>query len=109
MQKSQVDAEFCMLHRNGQLKALMCKHVDDLKITGEPAEVQYIIDEIGKVFGQLKVEKDNFTNCGVRHMQDPRTMEISLDQVEYAKNLRLIGTASPRTNAAQSSSEPWHI
>ncbi len=40
-------------------------------------------------FGQLKIERNNFTNCGVRHQQDVETKEVSLDQIEYVKGISL--------------------
>ena len=46
-----------------------------------------ILSELQKVFGELKVEWYTFTNCGVRHIQNTITMEITLDQIDYAKNL----------------------
>ena len=72
------------------LKAMMCKHVDDLKLAGEKDTIVHILKQIETVFGQLKIDWNNFTNCGVRHTQDPKTKEVSLDQIAYAKNLRSI-------------------
>ena len=90
MKSSQIDAELCMRHELGVLVALLAKHVDDLKLTGKPDVVQKILAELQKVFGELKVEWYAFTNCGVRHVQDKVTKEITLDQVAYASNLRCI-------------------
>ena len=87
---SQIDNEFCVRHDNGELTAVMSKHVGDLKITGHPQVVKSIFVEIQKVFGEMKIEWGNFTNRGVRHIQDKQTMEISLDQIVFVGNLRPI-------------------
>ena len=42
------------------------------------------------MFGELKIEWHTFTNCGVRHIQDQQTKEITLDQIVYVGNLRPI-------------------
>ena len=49
----------------------MTKHVDDLKVCGKKSAVIWILAQIEKVFGQVKIEWHNFTNCGLRHMQAP--------------------------------------
>ena len=90
MKSSQIDGELCMKHEQGRLVAVLTKHVDDLKLTGEPKAVTTILSELQKVFGELKVEWHKFTNCGVRHIQCPVTKEITLDQIDYAGNLRRI-------------------
>ena len=77
------DNELCILHKDGKLVALMAKHVDDLKITGDAEVVNKLISAIQKVFGELKLEKNNFKNCGIRHKQDPITKEVTMDQDEY--------------------------
>ena len=75
----------------------MTKHVDDLKIAGRPAVVQQVLTEIQKVFGELKIVWKEFTNCGTRHIQDPVTKEITLDQIEYAKNMCTISHPELKT------------
>ena len=52
-----------------------------------------MLQQIEKVFGKLKIEWPNFTNCGVRHTKDKVTKAVSLDQVEYASALRTIAHA----------------
>ena len=42
------------------------------------------------MFGELKAEYHEFTNCGVRHIQEPNTKEVTLDQTEYIKALKPI-------------------
>ena len=108
MKSSSVDGEMCMLHvdvsqappsptgtvhfvpiKTPKLVALLTKHVDDLKITGETEWVMWILNKLQAKFGKLKIIWDKFTNCGVRHdllADGSRT----LDQFEYASNLRII-------------------
>ena len=90
MNPTTVDAELVVKHVNGKLVAIVAKHVDDLKIAGEPEVVQAIMKELEAVFGELKLIKNDFTNCGVRHIQDPVTKEIELDQDEYLKALKCV-------------------
>jgi hypothetical protein len=82
-----VDNELMLRHDNGILTCMMTKHVDDLKITGEPAIVKEVLLEIQKVFGELKVIWNDFTNCGVHHIQNKITKEITLDQNAFASKL----------------------
>ena len=44
----------------------------------------------------------DFTNCGTRHIQNPTTKEITLDQIEYTQNLRQI--AHPELKTAKNDS-----
>ena len=69
---------------------MLTKHVDDLKFTGNRAEVLAILAEIQKVFGELKIIWNDFTNCGVHNFQDPITKEITLDQTAYLSALKAI-------------------
>ena len=73
MKQCTVDQELCYLHDdvNQTLLALMAKHVDDLKIAGDKKTVIWILQQIEKVFGKLKIEWNNFTNCGIKHQQNP--------------------------------------
>ena len=41
---------------------MLIKHVDDLKLTGDPEPMKSILSELQKVFGELKVEWYTFTN-----------------------------------------------
>ena len=95
MTVSLVDNELLMCHKNVQgdtraLIGLMTIHVDDLKITGEQPWIKHILVLIQSEFGELKINWHVFTNCGVRHMQNTNTKEISLDQIEYAAKLKTI-------------------
>ena len=72
-----------------RLVAIMAKHVDDLKITGEKAVIVWVIEQLQKEFGQLKMDWNNFTNCGVRHRQDTTTKTVVMDQDDYIKGIKL--------------------
>ena len=87
----------------------MTKHVDDLKIAGRTGVVQHILAEIQRVFGELKIIWKDFTNCGVRHLQDIITKEITLDQIEYTQNLRPISHPELKTaKNEETCSAPLH-
>jgi hypothetical protein len=106
---SKIDPEFCCRHHNDEFVCLMTKHVDDLKITGRSEVVKQVLFEIQKVFGELKIMWRDFTNCGTRHIQDPITKEITLDQIEYTQNMRPI--AHPELKTAKNEamcSAPLH-
>ncbi len=93
MKPSYIDPELCIRHTDGETNSAMTKHVDDLKITGEPEYVKNILSALQAVFGELKIEWYAFTNCGVRHIQSKVTFQITLDETEYAANLRFISHA----------------
>ena len=59
--------------RRPKLRAAMAKHVDDLKMAGQRERTIGIIKQLEVVFGKLKIEWNNFTNCGVRHRQNEQT------------------------------------
>ena len=107
MYPSKIDAELCFRHDDqGRLVCVMTIHVDDLKIAGEPQVVDSILAELGRQFGELTVQRGCFTNCGTRHVQDVLTMEISLDQIEYAGALRTIEHPQMKTGRNEESCTP---
>ena len=64
-------------------------HVDDLKITGIDSEIQAVMGVLNQEFDQLKVERDNFTDLGLRHsLNADGSREIS--QVHYVGELKTI-------------------
>ena len=83
-------ARTCESNTRMKLEAVMTKHVDDLKTTGQRDKTLKIFGAIEKVFGSLKINWNNFTNCGVRHTQDVNTKEITLDQTEYVQKIKPI-------------------
>ena len=73
-----------VLHQNhGTCTRIHVQHVDDLKIAGEPPAVKRLMTTLERTFGKLEVEKGRFVHCGIRHMQDPQTKEVCLDQMDF--------------------------
>ena len=68
----------------------MTIHVDDLKIAGVHIVVQELLKVLEQEFGELVIQRGTFTNCGVQHIQNPTTREITLDQVDLLTKLRSI-------------------
>ncbi len=81
---SAVDPELCYNFGPKGLSCMMTKHVDELKITGEPAMIEYVVHELQKVFGDLTIQWNSFVHCGVQRTQDPQTKEVALDQIKSA-------------------------
>ena len=68
---------------------LTCKHVDDITMGGKEQSIDQYTKEVEKIFGKCKMNKRQFTNCGVRYtMLDNH--DIALDQDEYISTLRPI-------------------
>ena len=89
-----------------KLIAIMTKHVDDLKVAGEHAAVMKIMKVIEEVFGEMVISWHSFTNCGVRHIQNPTTKEITLDQSEYIAGLKIIPTSAYAGNSSNTPCNP---
>ena len=97
---TKTDEELLVLHTesggarsgaaNKELVAILAIHVDDLKIAGDPKVILKITKAIERTFGELILQWHNFTNCGIRHIQDPETFECSMDQIEYVNALKQI-------------------
>ena len=69
-----------------QLVLILSKHVDDLKIAGQKQYVERLIQHIEKVFGKMKGDYDDFTNCGV-HQSRSADGTVTMDQDEYISAL----------------------
>jgi hypothetical protein len=81
---------------------LTAKHVDDVNMTGTEPQIDHYVDEVEKVFGKCKLNKRQFTNCGVRYtLQDNH--DVVSDQDEYIKTLRPI--VSPELTGAAAEKE----
>ena len=65
-----------------QLVLMLSKHVDDLKIAGQKHHVERLIAHIEQVFGNMKGDYNDFTNCGV-HQSRSADGSVTLDQDEY--------------------------
>ena len=68
----------------------MTIHVEDLKIAGEHGVVQELLKTLEREFGELTIQRGTFTNCGVQHIQNPITREITLDKIDLVSKLRAI-------------------
>ena len=69
---SNIDPELCFkFDKNGRLLCMMTKHVDDLKFAGPRHVITKCMKALQAFFGELKITWNDFTNCGVRHCQDP--------------------------------------
>ena len=84
----------------------MTKHVDELKIAGVPHIVREMFLELQKTFGELKVLRNSFLNCGVQHTQDPLSREITLDQNHYVQNLCSIAHPQLSSSKAEDPAVP---
>ena len=90
---SSVDGELALKFEQADngvvtLICFMAKHVDDFKPTGKKKVIEWVLQQIQEVFGELKVEWYTVTNCGLRHVQDSITFLVTLDQEEYIKNMK---------------------
>ena len=83
------DGELELKFRDGRLVLMLAKHVDDLKVAGEPQEVKNLIAHLESGFGKLTYSEGTFTNCGLRHcrLEDGT---IQMDQNEYISAMRPI-------------------
>merc|ERR1712086_862475 len=79
---------------------LTAKHVDDINMAGREAEVDHYVAEVEKVFGKCKLNKKQFTNCGVQYTQNDNG-DIILDQDGYISTLRPIMTPELTGAAAE--------
>ena len=52
--------------------------------------VQELLKTLEREFGELTIQRGTFKNCGVQHIQNPITREITLDQIDFVSNLRAI-------------------
>ena len=90
MKPTTFDSELEIKHRivNGtpKLVLMIAKHVDDIKVTGEPSEIKLLMSELKNISGKLIINKNEFTNCGVHHKRHPDG-SITLDQNEYISAL----------------------
>ena len=68
-------------HPDGTPRLLLLKHVDDLKMAGSKSDIESVVAYLAKEFGELSVEWNTFTFCGVRHTQQDG--EVVLDQTKF--------------------------
>ena len=102
-----IDAELCVLHDSqSKLQLIMTKHVDDLKIAAQRELSEWLIGELQKTFGELKISWNTFLNCGVQHTQDPITFEVELHQNVYISALKVISHTDLRSIANDDMATP---
>lgn len=71
------------MYKDGQLCMMILKHVDDVKMAGPKEQIEALVKHLSQTFGKLTTEWHNFTFCGIRHVQDPDSKEITLDQTSF--------------------------
>jgi hypothetical protein len=88
------DAAIYMWHdSSGSLVLIVSTHVDDLKITGTDKMISYLLDELTKMFGKLKVHRGSFEHCGIIHEQQA-DRSIVCHQNHYCKGLHPVCMAT---------------
>jgi hypothetical protein len=68
---------------------LTAKHVDDVNMGGTEKMIDEYHHEVEKVFGSCKINKNLFTNCGVRHTMT-KEHDVIMDQDVYIATMRPI-------------------
>ena len=68
---------------------LTAKHVDDINMAGTEKAIDNYVTAVERIFGKCKLNKHQFTNCGVQYTMTPEH-NIELDQDAYIKTLRPI-------------------
>ena len=68
---------------------LTAKHVDDVNMGGKEPMIDGYTEVVEKVFGKCKLNKHQFTNCGVQYTMD-KDHNVIMDQDDYIKTLRPI-------------------
>ena len=89
LKPSLYDSELEFKHREGRLVLILVKHVDDIKIAGEPAEVENLIRHLENGFGKLTYAADSFLNCGLQHVRHPDG-SVEMNQDAYIDAMKPI-------------------
>ena len=85
--RSHLDAACWTLRdEHGELRGIICSHVDDLLLGGD-AMAQESLADLGKELGFGSLERDSFTYCGKHISQDTEGV-IRIQMIEYHKNLK---------------------
>jgi hypothetical protein len=90
------DRQLFVKHVNGRLVLLLSVHVDDLKMTGEPDQLESLLKLITAHFDELKVERDTFEHLGLRHVLIPDGRR-TIDQDQYIGELKHIDESGCRS------------
>ncbi|MCP4853985.1 MAG: hypothetical protein GY903_05790, partial [Fuerstiella sp.] len=89
--------------------AVLTKHVDDLKMSGQAERLKQIIDALESVFGKMTQHWNEFQNCGMRHRRNTETHVITVDQIEYIAALKpIVDPQIGKNNAEQDCSKLLH-
>ncbi|CAE7444645.1 unnamed protein product [Symbiodinium necroappetens] len=83
------DSELEVKLKDGRIVLMLAKHVDDLKVAGEPPEVDALVAHLESGFGKLTFSENCFTSCGLRHTRLPDG-SIEMDQDEYISAMKAI-------------------
>ena len=98
-----MDPELEIRHDNGQLVAMIAKHVDDIKVAALPKVIhEDIVPALEEVFGKLSYKERSFVNTGIRHRQ-LADGSVVMDQDAYIAALKPI--VRPEMAGAAGSSE----
>ena len=89
MRSTTNDRELETRHDSGVLTAMAAKHVDDIKLGGQPRVIKEIIQALESEFGKLTHALESFTNTGVRQKRLSYG-SVTMDQDEYIAALRPI-------------------
>ena len=79
---SSVDPELELLFEGSELPMVVVKHVDDLKMAAKRELIEKFVEHLARTFGKLDIEFQDFTFCGVRHIQDA-SGGVTLDQIQF--------------------------
>ena len=85
---SLVDSELEYLWEDGELKLMVLKHVDDLKIGGNPDMIKKFVAHLAEKFGKLQIQWNEFVFCGIQHKQDLTSHEITRDQTKFVGSIK---------------------
>ena len=84
---------------SGGLAAICSAHVDDIKLAGEEQVVTYILRQLTKWFGELKVSRGSFEHCGILHdLQSNGSYHLHQNHfAQRLKNVDLTGVSVKMT------------
>ena len=85
---SLIDSELELMYKDGQLCMMILKHVDDIKLVGSKEIIEALVQHLSRTFGKLTIEWHEFTFCGIKHVQDPHSKEITLDQTSFLQAIK---------------------
>lgn len=85
---SLVDSELEYLWEGGELKLVVLKHVDDLKMGGSPEVIEKFVAHLAAKFGKLQIHWNDFVFCGIQHKQNITTKEITIDQSKFIGSIK---------------------